>query len=261
MFTNSYEGSNHFIVSDAGKIQENIRILKYNTEPSITSEEEITSSPEPFRYYNPLSVGTLYVTVSGASSTNVVVPTSSTWFVNATSAKPLVYASPIPPEDLTRISFVEEQQPQLLYGINEQYNQIFRTVGQLVNLPDNWDSYGGKPIEEHCINNAFEILQYLLELRDKDGFEVPAPFMAPLSSGGIQIEWEAGDRYLQIDLLSDSSTIEYFAMDKTNAGDLSLEGSMKSLSDLRELLIWFVWGETEDLANLNFEDFNSELPA
>ena len=83
--------------------------------------------------------------------------------------------------------------------------------------------------------------------------------MAPLSSGGLQIEWEEGDRYLQIDLLSETSGIEYFAIDKTNAGDLSLEGAMKSLNDLKGLLIWFTWGETEDLAGLNFEDLGKSF--
>jgi len=259
MITNSHASSNNIRVQETEKTLENITVLKYSTEPSIISEEEVTSSPKPYRYYNPLTAGSVYLTTSvRSSSTNVVVP-SSAWFVNATSAKTLVYANPIPPEDLTWVSFAEEQQPQ--YGINEQYELVFRTIGQLVNLPDNWDSYGGKPIKEHCINNAFEILQYLLELRDINGIKVPAPFVAPLSSGGIQIEWEAGDRYLQIDLLSESSEIEYFAIDNTNAGDLSLEGSMKSLNDLKGLLIWFIWGETEDLAGLNFEDFDTELAA
>lgn len=259
MITNSHASSNNIRVQETEKTLENITVLKYSTEPSIISEEEVTSSPKPYRYYNPLTAGSVYLTTSvRSSSTNVVVP-SSAWFVNATSSKTLVFANPIPPEDLTWVSFTEEQQPQ--YGINEQYKQVFRTVGQLINLPDNWDSYGGKPIKEHCINNTLEILQYLLELRDINGIEVPAPFVAPLSSGGLQIEWEEGDRYLQIDLLSETSEIGYFAIDKTNAGDLSLEGSMKSLNDLKGLLIWFIWGETEDLAGLNFEDFDTELAA
>ena len=258
MITNIYAASNNIRAQETEKFLENVAVLEYRTEPSVTSEEEVTSSPKPYRYYNPLTFGSVYLTTSvKSSSTNAVVP-SSAWFVNATS-KTLVFPNPILPEDLTWVSFTEKQQPH--YAINEKFKAVFRTLGQLVNLPDNWDSYGGKPINEHCINNAFEILQYLLELRDINGIEVPAPFVAPLSSGGLQIEWEEGDRYLQIDLLSETSEIEYFAIDKTNAGDLSLEGAMKSLNDLKGLLIWFTWGETEDLAGLNFEDFDTELAA
>lgn len=259
MITNSHSTLNNIRVQETEKALENIIVLKYSTEPSITSEEEFSSSPKPYRYYNPLTAGSVYLTTSvRSSSTNVVVPSSS-WFVNAASSKTLVFAKPMLPEDLTWIPFTKEQQPQ--YGMNEQYEQVLRTIGRLVNLPDNWDSYGGKPINEHCINNTLEILQYLLKLRDINGIEVPAPFVAPLSSGGLQIEWEEGDRYLQIGLLSETSEIEYLAIDKTNAGDLSLEGSMKSLNNLRGLLIWFIWGKTEDLAGLNFEDFNAELAA
>lgn len=259
MITNSRATYKNIRVQDTENTLEDITVLKYGTEPSFTSEEELTSSPKPYRYYNPLTAGYVYLTTSvRSSSTNVVVP-SSTWFVNATSSKTLVYPNPILPGDLTRVSFIEEKQPQ--YVINEQYKEVFRRVGQLVNLPDNWDSYGGKPITENCINDAFKILQYILDLRDINNIEVPAPFVAPLSSGGLQIEWEEGDRYLQIDLLSETSEIEYFAIDKTNAGDLSLEGAMKSLNDLKGLLIWFTWGETEDLAILDFENFDTELAA
>ena len=259
MNTNSHSTLNNIIVQETERALGNITVLKYSTEPSITLEEEFSSSPEPYRYYNPLTAGSVYLTTSvRSSSTNVVIPSSS-WFVNAALSRTLVFSEPILPEDLTWISFTKEQQPQ--YDINEQYEQVFRTIGQLVNLPENWDSYGGKPINEHCINSTLKILQYLLEFRDINGIEIPAPFVAPLSSGGLQIEWEEGDRYLQIDLLSETSELEYFAIDKTKAGDLSLEGSMKSLNDLKGLLIWFVWGETDDLAVLDFGDFDTELAA
>ena len=258
MIANGYVDSNHSRVLDTEKFHEHIKVLNYSTGPSITPDEA-TSSTELYNYYNPLAAKTVYLTVSGtSSSTNVVVP-SHPWYVYSPTAKTLVYPNLMPLADLTRVAFSEEEQQT--YGIDEQYDQVFRTIGQLVTLPENWDSYGGKPIKEHCIRNAFEILQYILELRDNNDIEVPTPFVAPISSGGIQIEWEVGDRYLQIDLVPESSEIEYFAIDRTFAGDLSLEGPLISMNNLRELLIWFSWGKTEDLGDLYFGDFDTELAA
>ncbi len=261
MFNQNCDDFDRFGRPDPEKYPASIKIFNNPSGPLITSELEITSSPEPIRYYNPVSAGVLYVAVSGTTSTNDVVPLSSVWFANDTSAKDLVYANPILPEDLTRFSYSEEEEPQLLYGTGAKYKQIFHTIGQLVNLKDNWDSYGGNTIEERCIMNALEIIQYLLELNGKCDLDVPAPFVAPLSSGGIQIEWEEGDRYLQIDLLPDSSNISYFVMDKTNSGFLTLEGLMKSLNNLKELLTWFMEGETKDLSNLYLSDYNLKLAA
>ena len=81
-----------------------------------------------------------------------------------------------------------------------------------------------------------------------------APFVAPLSSGGIQIEWEEGERYLEVSITPDPLSVDYFATDKTKEGQLTLEGSLRSRSALKKLLNWFVIGTAEDLAQLDFEE-------
>lgn len=84
--------------------------------------------------------------------------------------------------------------------------------------------------------------------------QIAAPFVAPLSSGGIQIEWEEGERYLEVSITPDPLSVDYFATDKAKEGQLTLEGSLRSTSALKELVTWFVIGAAEDLAQLAFEE-------
>ena len=52
---------------------------------------------------------------------------------------------------------------------------------------------------------------------------------------------------------------KYFASDRTNAGELSLEGSMESIRNLEGFLLWFTMGEAGDLGRLTFENSYEEL--
>jgi len=258
MIPNSYVDTGHVEFQQPYGIQEDLCIINYGLGVETAKEYLVSSAIEPFKLYDTLTKGTVYLTISDTSSgTSVVIP-EIPWFINDKSAKILIYQRQLHlSDDLTWISSRKTIPPK--WTIKEQYAQIFNRVGQLFNLSKDWDSYGGNVIEEHCIDRAVEILKYLMELHDRTGISVPAPFVSPLSSGGIQIEWEEKERYLELSLLPESSEIEYFASDRTNAGELYLEGLMKSIMNLDELLLWFIKGEAEDLGYLNFESFYYEL--
>jgi len=258
MTSNNYLDTCQVVFQQPYGIQQDWCILDYGLGAKTPDEYLVASATEPLELYDILSKGTVDFTISDTSSgANVAMP-DTLWFVNDKSEKKLIYQKQLHLiDDLTWIAFRKGFPPQ--WTIEEQYDQIFNKIGQLINLPKDWDSYGGNVINEDCIGHAVEILKHLIELRDRTGISLPVPFVAPLSSGGIQIEWEERERYLELSLVPDASNIEYFASDITSVGELSLEGSIKSIRNLEGLLLWFIRGEAEDLGRVNFESFYDEL--
>lgn len=235
-------------------------ILSYGAGVEITDAYLFASAIEPFTLYDTLSKGAVYYSISDTSSEMGNIVPETMWYVNDKFAKVLIFQKQFHmPEDYTQIYFTKTLAHQ--WTKEKQYDQIFKRVGQLTNLQKDWDSYDGNAISEDCIARAIDILKELVELRSRFSRSLPVPFVAPLSSGGIQIEWEEKERYLELSLMPGSSEIEYFASDRTSAGDLSLEGSMKSVKNLEDLLLWFMNGEAEDLGSLDFEYFRDELMA
>ena len=65
----------------------------------------------------------------------------------------------------------------------------------LVNLPWNWDGYGSPPVTEQALRTADVVL------RASDHYPIGVPDVAPVTGGGVFIEWEAGGRDLEIEIL------------------------------------------------------------
>ena len=70
-------------------------------------------------------------------------------------------------------------------------------------LKDNWDTYGAQPIDEGCIKRAIGMLKSFPE-------DVPVPWPAPCSSGGIQFEWNTMEMALEFEISPDGSAALYF---------------------------------------------------
>lgn len=74
--------------------------------------------------------------------------------------------------------------------------RVVESLGELLRLGLDWDSYGARPVDPNCVvaalNLAFSIL------RD----DTPAPSVVPTSRGGLQFEWHAGGVDLEIEFLS-----------------------------------------------------------
>lgn len=235
-------------------------VLNYGAGSDVPEESFVATATDPFKLIGPTTTGFVCVSAPDISSGTNLLVLETPWFINDKSSKILVYQKgALLPEDLKWINCSET--PQLQWANEERYDQVFQRIGQFAKLPNDWDSYGGIVIDERCIDRALEILKYLILLNDRFNFEVPPPFVAPLSTGGIQIEWEEGDRYLEIGLVPQFLEIEYFASDRIPAGGLSLEGSIKSVSSLKDLLVWFVTGAAEDLSYLRFENIYENLTA
>lgn len=72
---------------------------------------------------------------------------------------------------------------------------VLSKLGDLLNLPHNWDSYGANPVNHEVVEYVIKLLQDLME------DTLPSPSIVPTSRGGIQIEWHTsrGDLEIQIE--------------------------------------------------------------
>jgi hypothetical protein len=73
-----------------------------------------------------------------------------------------------------------------------------RGLSALLELPSDWDSYGGVRIKPEIViaalNLLFETMQY----------DSPAPSIVPTSRGGIQLEWHRNGVDLEVEFVSPS---------------------------------------------------------
>ena len=66
-------------------------------------------------------------------------------------------------------------------------------LSALQELGDNWNGYGEKPITDEAVRRAWEVLRDLADT-------VPKPLIAPLTNGGIGIEWDDNDPAVFVDV-------------------------------------------------------------
>lgn len=220
-------------------------------------ETTLVSVSTPFQLTNFISKGNVLLAVSETSShTNVEAP-GIPWFIDYKEKKTIIFRQQVPlRSEVTWVCCGEAVPPK--WTVKARFDQAFERVGKFAKLADNWDSYGARSIDKDSISHGISILKRLIELRELTGLDISAPFVAPLSSGGMQIEWEESDRYLEISIAPGSTDVCYFAGDKAKEGQLSLEGSLRSTRALRELLSWFIHGSPEDLARISFEEAYEE---
>lgn len=56
-------------------------------------------------------------------------------------------------------------------------------VAELLDLPDNWDSYGGRPIDRAAVARALQFLGKVMQPA------TPPPTIIPTSHGSVELEW------------------------------------------------------------------------
>ena len=70
----------------------------------------------------------------------------------------------------------------------------FQRLKELEELKENWDSYGGKPIDREVLKATIELLL---------GLAVSCPMpqhIVPTARGGIQLEWQAKSKELEVEI-------------------------------------------------------------
>lgn len=97
---------------------------------------------------------------------------------------------------------VKEFQKFWLIGGIRWLDDIEFELDELKTLEENWDSYGGQPIDRELIPKAMELLR---AIRSSG---VSKPFVAPVPNGGINIEWNTPEKFLGVKIRKDE--IRYF---------------------------------------------------
>ena len=84
------------------------------------------------------------------------------------------------------------------------FEAIFGRIEHLLALPQDWDSYGGRPIDPKRVAHAVRILA---EVMDN---QTPLPALVPTHSGGVQLEWHQGQIDLEMEIVSPSRVVVDF---------------------------------------------------
>jgi len=103
-----------------------------------------------------------------------------------------------------------------------------QSMGELLSLPENWDSYGALRVSPDRVNAA---MTFMLETTLAD---TPVPSVVPTSSGGVQIEWHTKGIDLEVEFVTSSRLRAFFEDRRTGRcweRDLSSD-----LSDVAEAI-------------------------
>jgi len=131
--------------------------------------------------------------------------------------------------------------------ISKWQKDVLIRLLELIRLPKNWDSYGSEPPRQSVANLTWIILG-TLELE-----HLPTPFIAPVSGGGLQIEWQIGNRGLELEILIDG-LVNYL---KTEGAESIEEGQLEFVEEgqleiakvsVQHLISWLISTESKEQA-------------
>ncbi|MBW8000439.1 MAG: hypothetical protein FVQ80_00250 [Planctomycetes bacterium] len=101
-----------------------------------------------------------------------------------------------------QVEYAEDSTTNRRYTASSLIEKAIDTLEELSRLPVGWDSYGSPRISDDIIDAAKNFLGQL------EYEYVEVPHIIPISGGGIQFEWQVGDRELELEFI-DSVTISF----------------------------------------------------
>jgi hypothetical protein len=120
----------------------------------------------------------------------------------------------------------------------EAYQQVRARAEKLLNLNDDWNTYGAKVPGKRAAFFALHFLRDAIGVLLDHGISAPTPFLAPTASGGVQLEWHLGSRELELEI-PEKGRFAFLAVD----GSSEVEGEASRWTAMR-LLRWVITGET-----------------
>ncbi|MCX5781463.1 MAG: hypothetical protein NT145_01985 [Elusimicrobia bacterium] len=118
----------------------------------------------------------------------------------------------------------------------EAMKPITGRLKKIALLQKGWDSYNAEPISWETVIRAIDFFtKTLFCLQNLGKKAIPIPFIAPVSSGGIQVEWFTLYKELDFELPEDEKLpIEYLKVDKIS-GEQE-ESQVTNIDDLIEII-------------------------
>jgi len=96
----------------------------------------------------------------------------------------------------------------------EAYRTASRRSPELLELQRGWDTYDAAPPRKETVAFALQFLRDAAGLLLDYEIEVPPPFIVPTPVGGVQLEWQVGDRELELEF-PEPEHFRYLAVDPT----------------------------------------------
>ncbi len=119
-----------------------------------------------------------------------------------------------------RNEYVSDSTTDSIYTATSLIEKAFGDLDELSTLPIGWDSYGSPKISNDLIKAA----KYFLNQLEYEF--IAAPRVVPISGGGIQLEWQMGERELELEFI-DSDNIGYLKV----RNEKPIEESQFNLND------------------------------
>jgi len=101
-------------------------------------------------------------------------------------------------------------------------------IQRVADLPRGWDGQGSPPLQDR----ARLVAGTLLDVIDLD--DMPTPQIVPVVGGGIQIEWVAGPRELEIEIRPTGRIVYLGTCEERDV----LEGETDDVNDIARVVRW-----------------------
>jgi hypothetical protein len=75
---------------------------------------------------------------------------------------------------------------------------------EILSLPENWDSYGGRAIDPETVISTLQLLDAVMRP------DTPLPAVVPTNRGGIQLEWHTRGIDLEIQISARARSHVYY---------------------------------------------------
>ncbi len=109
---------------------------------------------------------------------------------------------------------------------------VRKQLQAIQSLPDGWDSYGAPTPDARLVAAAQSLIECLAQVPD-----LPQPHVNPTRNGGAQFEWEAGERYFELEIVAEGEAT-YYWRDRSKADQ---NEGMVFEGDRLDTVLEYVW--------------------
>jgi hypothetical protein len=117
--------------------------------------------------------------------------------------------------------------------------KLSRDIDRLRKLSRGWDGPRSLPIDDSLLNRVAALVRQSLAPLGKDA---RAPFVVPLPSGGVQLEWHTARGELEFELAA-NGTATIWVRDHGTNHEFETEGAKA----LNQFMLWASWMASERL--------------
>lgn len=107
---------------------------------------------------------------------------------------------------------ISEDQLEKALGIENPpgnwLEDVAKQLREIASLPKGWDSYGSPAPDVRKVQAAWGLLNILFRV-----LEFPKPHVNPTPDGGVQFDWEEGQRYFELALVGERAATYLFRDD------------------------------------------------